>query len=283
MTLPPTESSQTQQLVQQLAQRIRAIERTHQAAPAGRDEEMPCRVIDGLQKLLKQPLPTGCLIEWLSDSAGSGVATLALLATRAIWKNKPLVLIDEHREFYAPAVAQITGSLQSVIFIRPEQSLPSENGHQHRPYPREHHRSGAEPSTGTGHLWALEQALRTRGIGAVWCALDRLPSKVSRRLQLAAEAGGGTGLLLRPLSAAQQPSFAEFRFLVTPEMTPAGVAGRRWRVRLLHSRGELRTGEVVVELNQQQSLCGKPHEMGSGSETDSLCLAAAMGAAASET
>lgn len=239
---PGDSSSRTQQLVQQLAQRIRVIERVHQAPVTVRDEESACRVMDGFQQLLKRPLPTGCLIEWLADGSGGGVATLALLATRALWNHKPLVLIDEHHEFYAPAVARITGSLETVIFIRPEQ--------QH--LPEQHHPSGKNirSAAGTSHLWALEQTLRTRGIGAVWCAVDQLSSKVSRRLQLAAETGGGTGLLLRPLRAGQQPSFAELRFLVTPEKTTSGVLGRRWRVQLLHSRGELRTGEVLVELNE---------------------------------
>lgn len=237
----PGRSSQAQQLVQQLSERIRVIERAHQAPVPVRDEESACRVMDGFQQLLKRPLPTGCLIEWLADGFGGGAATLALLATRALWNHRPLVLIDEHHEFYAPAVARMTGSLETVIFIRPEQHRLAGQGQAGQKIP-----SGS----GASHLWALEQTLRTRGIGAVWCAVDQLSSKVSRRLQLAAETGGGTGLLLRPLRAGRQPSFAELRFLVTPEKTISGVFGRRWRVQLLHSRGELRTGEVLVELHE---------------------------------
>jgi hypothetical protein len=46
-------------------------------------------------------------------------------------------------------------------------------------------------------LWVCEQVLRSPAVGALVATLNQCDPYVSRRLQLAAEAGGGVGLLLR--------------------------------------------------------------------------------------
>ena len=90
------------------------------------------------------------------------------------------------------------------------------------------------------HLaWAAEEALRTRGLGAVVAEMDRLDLTASRRLQLAAEVGGALALLLR--SGAQDASAATTRWHVTsaPSAPTAwgGPGALRWRIELARCRG----------------------------------------------
>ncbi|HLB79973.1 MAG TPA: hypothetical protein VJJ77_05675, partial [Dongiaceae bacterium] len=62
-------------------------------------------------------------------------------------------------------------------------------------------------------LWAIEEGLRCRGLAAVLGEADEVGLAAGRRLQLAAEAGGTTGLLLgRPRDA-----------------SASGIAVTRWR------------------------------------------------------
>ncbi len=87
---------------------------------------------------------------------------------------------------------------------------------------------------------ALDQALRCPAVAAVvaWPeSLDgKLDGRTFRRLQLAAEQGGGLGLLIRPESVRSQPSWADVRLLVEPLPSTAPY-GRRMRVVLLRCRG----------------------------------------------
>jgi len=89
----------TQQVIMELSQRIRSIERSrrtaqqHEATPNG---------LPGLERLLgDRGWPHGCLVEWLAEGHGSGSASLALWASRAAWRNNLLVMIDSQRELHA--------------------------------------------------------------------------------------------------------------------------------------------------------------------------------------
>lgn len=97
-------------------------------------------------------------------------------------------------------------------------------------------------------LWALEEALRSPGLAAALAEVERLDLTASRRLQLAAEAGGVCALLLRPpLAAGTAPgtSAAVTRWRI--DALPGATAGGRtlgppaWRVELFRCRGG-RTG-----------------------------------------
>jgi len=90
-------------------------------------------------------------------------------------------------------------------------------------------------------LWAIEEGLRCRGLAAVLGETDEICLAAGRRLQLAAEAGGTTGLLLgRPRDAS---GIAVTRWRVTPTHSLPREAGEgwgggpRWRVELLRCRG----------------------------------------------
>lgn len=232
-------------IIADLSQRIRALERTQRSSVptaeytttgVGSKAQGTIQSLPSFERWLGEAgWPRGCLVEWLAEGCGSGAASLALWASQAAWRNKLLILIDSQREFHAPAAIPFAVDLRRTVFIRPAQSSEA--------------------------LWSLEQALRTRGIGAVICDVEQLSPQQSRRLQLAAETGGGLGILLRPGSARGQPSFAEYRLGVQPlplphaTSTSAGVS-RRWRVELLRARQRFGGDAVIVELSDgPRGLC----------------------------
>ena len=84
----------------------------------------------------------------------------------------------------------------------------------------------------TDALWAMEEALRCRGLAAVVGELRTVSLAASRRLQLAAEAGGVTALVLRARDARPAPSAALTRWRVSATHAELvrcrGQAGQEW-------------------------------------------------------
>lgn len=72
-------------------------------------------------------------------------------------------------------------------------------------------------------MWVAEQCLRSAACAAVLCWPRQADPRTLRRLQLAAETGQCQGFVMRPASAAAQPSMATLRILI--EVDPM-----RWRV-----------------------------------------------------
>src|SRR5262245_21362472 len=172
-------------------------------------------------------LEGGTLIEWLAEGAGSGAVTLALgVAARALDRGGACVVIDSASEFYPPAAAELGVPLERMILVRP---------------------SGPRLA-----LWAWEQALRFRGVAVTLGALGPLSDRPFRRLQLAAEAGGGLGFLVRPAACRAEPSWAAVRLGVSAQ--PSGELERRWRVEALASRAvvELDIGHRCTQINTDQ-------------------------------
>lgn len=94
---------------------------------------------------------------------------------------------------------------------------------------------------GADALWAMEEALRSPASAGALLVLARPPDLTAeRRLMLAAQTGGGIGLLLRP-EAEEAPGAALTRWRVAS--LPGLGASRhdlgdpRWRVELLRCRG----------------------------------------------
>ena len=155
-------------------------------------------------------LSAGSLVELYSGGEGAGTWTLALLMAKEIcgaWKM--LVIVDGQRCFYPPAAAKLGLDLQRSIVIRPRLRRDA--------------------------FLATNQSLHCSAVGAVVGCYDQLRSLDARRLQLAAEAGGGVGFLLRPLGALRTPSFAGLRLLITP--IASLDAARRLRVEVVRCRG----------------------------------------------
>lgn len=90
-------------------------------------------------------------------------------------------------------------------------------------------------------LWAMEEALRCPRVGAVIAEVGELDLAASRRLQLAAEAGGVPGLLLRlgPRRMESSACVTRWRLSAAPG-EPDGLPGLgdpAWRAELLRVRG----------------------------------------------
>jgi hypothetical protein len=148
----------------------------------------------------------GQLVEWIA-SPGAGAMELALhLARQACADGRSLVVVDRSGELHPPALEQRGWDLKRVLWVRPSDSIDES--------------------------WAVDQALRCAGAGAVLCPTAATAVRSWRRWQLAAESGDGLGLFFRPPAARRQSCWSGLRFGVSPRSEAEG-----WRVELLYRRG----------------------------------------------
>jgi protein ImuA len=136
------------------------------------------------------------------------------LQTRA---TGAIVWCDPRGEPYPPAVAAMGVPLERFYVLRPK--------------------------TPRDHVWAVAECMRCRGVSATVAPMDKLTRIEARRLQLAAEQGGGAGILLRPLDRHASIYAAATRWLVAPMRGRRTV--QRWQVQLVHGHGG-RIGQTIV-------------------------------------
>lgn len=182
--------------------------------------------VDGL--LPAGGLACGCIHEILAGGdGGSATAFAAALAGRAQQRYRPAVAWiaprrAQRESLYGPGLLPFGLDPAALLVVR----IPG-SGH-----------TGAARA-----LWAMEEALRSPAVGAVCAEIDALDLTASRRLQLAAEAGGALGLLLRDAARSAAPPIASvtrWRIAAAPSAPawPAALPGAvRWRVELLRARG----------------------------------------------
>lgn len=226
----------------ELTRKLREIEHSRTRRTQGESASPPAvsTGVEGIDRLLPlHGFPPGTLAEWLSGD-GAGAGTLAFLAATAGCRRSPqpwehrgttprgaLVIIDPQRRWYAPAVAALGGGLEETLVVCPQR--PGDI------------------------LWALEQSLRCPAVAATIGWFDRVPDRAFRRLKLAAERGGGLGLLLRPATVLREPSWADVRLLVEPLPALSTSPGRRVRVELVRCRGGFLGGDVQLLIDDDVS------------------------------
>jgi hypothetical protein len=222
------ESSTTRELVRSLQEQLRGWERDHRG---------PGEIVSSGSPALDRLLPEGgfcrgTLVEWLSAGEGSGAATLALaIACRTCREAGALVVVDRPRRFYPPAAAGLAVDWKWFVIVRPRNDRDE--------------------------AWALDQILRSPGVGSVLCWPQKLTERRFRQMQLAAEAGGTLGWLIRPEQAREEPSWAEIRLLVLAASFTTRLR-RPLRIEMLHLRGGRAGGNVELELDEQTGALYEP-------------------------
>jgi hypothetical protein len=175
-------------VIDDLRDRIRGIEMFR---PNANGRDAISTGFSGLNRLLADGgLRRGTLTEWVGDAAGSGAVTLAMAVSAHILRREgTLVVIDEGGEFYPVAGAQLAIPLERTAIVRPDSSKAA--------------------------LWAWEQSLRCPGVAVTFGKIDPANDRAIRRLQMAAEAGGGLGFLIPP-PGSSGTSWAAARIRVEP-------------------------------------------------------------------
>ncbi len=200
-----------------------------QRAPAVRDSF--CTGLEALDALAPRgEFSQHAVHELLSEPGATVPRTLALLLARAAQKSRgnagAIVWSDPDHQLYPPAMLGDLQDLRRLILLR--------------------------CSKAAEELWALAECLRCPGVCATIASVPRLTQLQARRLQLAAERGGGVGIFLRPYSKKVVPYAAATRWLV--RAAPGDAQVQRWSVELLHGHGG-QVGEVVlIEVSRETRL-----------------------------
>jgi hypothetical protein len=238
-------SDHRRQKIQELSRKLQRLRPPQPGAPAPEHAPPVSTAISGLEGLLPEGgLHPGMIVEWMAAGSASGAGTLAWKVVAA-WQprcsddGKGVVVIDRRRRFYPPAVVPLGIDLERLLVVRPDSERDA--------------------------LWALEQSLRCPGVGIVIGRIEGVRAQEFRRLQLAAETGGAIGLLLRPARERAQTSWADVRLLIRPEGNPKSEIRnpkrtisrfefrnstfRRLHVELIHCRGRLGGGAVLLEID----------------------------------
>jgi len=197
----------------QLAAQIHRLQSRGQAPPV----HIPCGLAE-LDAALGGGFSAAAIHELIASEAGAAVRTVALrAAARAASSGRWIIVIDPDRDLYPPALPAQGVPLDRLIVVR-------------------------APRTGDA-VWVTEQVLRCRAVAAVVVPMRAIDAYISRRLQLAAEAGGTLGLILRR-EARGGATFAASRIHCEPRAGPNGT--RHLRITLLKLRdGRLREPFVV--------------------------------------
>jgi protein ImuA len=223
--------------LRRLAGQLQKLERN--SHPVGDSSSVITSGLEVLDHLLPDAgFRAGTLIEWLAEKGSAD--QLALLAARsaledraALGEDRVLIVIDDEETLYPPAAAALGIDLKRLILVRPGKiTRRGTRGSQTETAKR----PARVETTNVETLWALEQALASRGVAVTFCRLEKLSARVFRRLQLAAERGKGLGFLIRPATARGEPSWSDVRLGIETLSEGDSSSARRWRVEVLRCR-----------------------------------------------
>jgi protein ImuA len=199
---------------------------------------LPCPLgLPALDAALGGGLPTGCLQEVMggSDGAAAGFCAFLLgrLASREGSARSVLWGWIGEGDLYPPGLAAFGLDPARAILV-----------------------SAPGPAD---LLWAMEEGLRCPALAGVVMEVDRLDLVASRRLQLAAAAGGVTGFLLaRGRRSPAAVSAAALRWRIQ------GLPDERWQVVLERRRGG-RPGAWILERENETDRLFVAAELADGS------------------
>lgn len=166
----------------------------------------------------------GAVHELLSEPAHGKPLFLAMVMARSMSGTR-IIWCDTHNELYPPALAAHGIPLEQLFLLHPK------------------------PADQT---WAIAECLRCKGVGVVIATIPRLSRIEARRLQLAAETGGGVGIFLRPAGPGNDIYAAATRWLVKP--APPERTIQRWAIQLIHGHGGRLGHTVTLEHCRENNL-----------------------------
>ncbi|NMJ43936.1 hypothetical protein GWK16_22000 [Roseomonas sp. JC162] len=199
-------------LISALRARIARLERAGaaEALSARGEEAIPLSpVIDAA--LPWGGLPRAALHEVLAAEPGAAAGFAALVLARA---GGTVLWIAPEPDAWPPGLARFGLSPAQLVLVRAPHTQDA--------------------------LWAMEETLRCPAVGAALLVTGELDLTAARRLQLAAEAGGVLGLLLRPDedNAAPTAALTRWRIGAAPSATnsPHELGDPAWTLDLLRCR-----------------------------------------------
>ncbi len=192
------------ELLDTLLRDARVWQARHHTPATGHMEPTGHAALD--QQLQGIGWPRGALTECFLDAPGIGELQLLLpLIRRQLENDKFVFWLNPPHTPYAPALAREGVQLLQVVTIQTLHAADT--------------------------LWTLENCLRSPVTGLVMAWCEHLRPRDIRKLQLAAEAGGGLCILFRNQQAASNSSAAALRLQLSPSPT------RQLTIRVLKCRG----------------------------------------------
>lgn len=170
-------------------------------------------------------LDAGEISEWMALQEGSGEVELAFSAlNERVGPGGRWLIIDPQGEMHGPALENLGLNLSHLVFVRVRER--------------------------TETLWVVEQGLRSRGVDVVVCRMGRIAPVAFRRLKTAAQSSGTRLLLFRGPECFREPSLADIRLLVSPQVSPSWNR-RSYRVEILKLRHGAAGGAIEVERDHE--------------------------------
>jgi hypothetical protein len=167
----------------------------------------------------------GAVHELLWSQRSTYPKSLALLLAKAAQKTGGAIAwCDPDRELHLPVFSAAGINLRRLVLLR--------------------------CANRADQLWALAECLRCPGVGATVAFIQRLSQIEARRLQLAAECGGGVGLFMRPYARGINDYYAAAtRWLIQP--VPGSDQVQRWNIELLHGHGGQIGKVLLLEVDRE--------------------------------
>ncbi len=226
--LPNRETMDRPALLSALRARVARLDRSGGAAEPGGSvslcEAMDRRLPGG------HGLPRAAVHEVLAAEPGAATGFCALVLARA---GGTVLWIAAEPDAWPPGLARFGLSPADLVLVQ-----------------------APRPVDG---LWAMEEGLRCPAVAGALLVLRDLDLTAARRLQLAAEAGGAIGLLLRPDVEEAGASAVLTRWRIGALAGTGGSAAHdlgdpRWRLDLLRCRGGRPDSWRVVWRGEAQHL-----------------------------
>ncbi len=170
----------------------------------------------------------GSLLEWLGDGEASGAMAVACAVACRLSGGtdgagppaaSTIIVVDRQGRFHPPAVMNWLGNIVSSGGKEPQLVV-------------------ARASSAADEAWAIDQALRCRGVAAVLACPQSIQPTAMRRWQLAARGSQAVGLFVQSQAASgqqpsrRQPTWAEARIAVSP-LPGESLAVRRLELALV--------------------------------------------------